>query len=263
MTMLVKLENYYRECGILSTDFRCKHLAQCQGCMPPTPADAKLPEDAENTFTEAKAAFVGEHYRECVPRLLFVSLDPGSALTSKDSEYNYISAESRLPEGVRQGEMDRAQRISHGKAKSSPRLRETNKLAALILGRPTAEVMRFYAHTNAAKCNMNKPKRAEANILLFQNCRGYLRGEIDILGPDVIITLGEEAKWGMSHAFGESSEFGGEQTISMPCGKQAIWFPIYSPSNYGRFYALLDDKWGPNREGLAKRIRDFISNRDS
>ena len=237
MTMLANLENYYRECGILSTAFQCKHERECRGSLPLTPESATTPKDAENTFTKAKAAFVGNHYCECAPRLLFVSLDPGSALMDRDPGYNYISDDSRSPEGVKKGELDRIQRNRLDKGRLSPRLRATNKLAMLILGKPADEVMHFYAHVNTVKCSMNKKKREQADKRLFVNCREYLRGEIDILAPDVIITLGKEAKEGVAQTFSISPppQWAQEHKVVLRNGKEAVWFPSCHSSNYGLY----------------------------
>ena len=63
--MLHELEKYYRAQGIYSEDFRCCHRDACsKHCT---------------RFTEATSAFVGTQYeRGSLPRLLFISLDPGS-----------------------------------------------------------------------------------------------------------------------------------------------------------------------------------------
>ena len=251
MTMLANLENYYRESGILSTAFQCKHERECRGHLPLTPESATSPQDAKNTFTKAKAAFVGDRYCECVPRLLFVSLDPGSALTDKDPGYNYILDESRSPEGVKKGELDRIRRNRLGKGLLSLRLHATNKMAALILGKPTDEVMCFYAHVNTVKCSMNKKKREQADKRLFVNCREYLRGEIDILAPDVIITLGKEAKEGVARIFSVSPppQWAQEYKVVLRDGKEAVWFPSCHSSNYGLY-----KKQEEARNQFVKRI---------
>ena len=235
--ILRDLREYYDKNKILSTNFDCKHLAKCQDCLPPTPVDATTPKEAENTFTEAKSAFVGDRYCECAPRLLFVSLDPGSALTDKDPGYNYISDESRSPEGVKNGELDRMLRNRLGKGRLSLRLHKTNKMAALILEKPVDEVMRFYAHVNTVKCCMNKKKRKQADKRLFVNCLEYLRGEIDILTPDVIITLGKEAKEGVARTFSISPppQWAQEYKVVLRNGKEAVWFPSCHSSNYGLY----------------------------
>ena len=274
MTALLQLENYYRKCGILSTDFRCRHLAECRGCLPPTPVDATTPKEAENTFTEAKAAFVGDRYCKCVPRLLFVSLDPGSVLKHSDPKYNHILPKSRTLSGVWEGNTRIMREIAKGKSIPRLRLDGTNQVAEAILrafsGIPQGEhAMRFYAHVNAAKCTTNKKGRKQADKELFKNCREYLRGEIDILSPDIIVTHGGKARRGVKHAFLRV-------TTAVVCknaleihpenGKRLFWLHTYHPSSFGRpkFISQMEGTdGGPGLDGYAKLIHNFISNRDS
>ena len=62
--MLATLERYYKQNGILSTNFLCKHKTECS-------ADCA-------TFTGPKSAFVSSGYElGSLPRLLFLSLDLG------------------------------------------------------------------------------------------------------------------------------------------------------------------------------------------
>ena len=287
MTILIQLENYYRESGILSTDFRCKHLAKCRGCLRPTPVDATTPEEAEDTFTEAKAAFVGDRYCECAPRLLFVSLDPGGALKPNDPKYNYISPESRTLSGVWKGNARIMQCFIKGKSIPRPRLEGTNQVAEAILREfpdiPQGEhAMRFYAHVNAAKCTTNKGGRKQANEELFKNCREYLQGEINALCPDIIVTHGGKARRGVKHAFRgstiEKNAYPNVWVITPKSGSQIFWLNTYHPTARYRANETqrpfdlqmegLDggprsDGNSPGLDGYAKLIHNFISNRDS
>jgi hypothetical protein len=64
--MLDALEATYRHQGILATDFRCPLAASCGA--------------GQEGFTQAKSAFVSRGYaKHDLPRLLFLSLDPGSS----------------------------------------------------------------------------------------------------------------------------------------------------------------------------------------
>ena len=263
MTMLIKLENHYRGCGILSTAFSCKHESACRGGLELTSESATTLDETRGTFTPAKSAYVGEHYGDGVPRLLFVSLDPGTALSSKDRAYTYTANESRTPEGVQAGETARARRIDKYEALPSNRLRWTNRMAGRIFCmRDKADVMRFYAHVNAVKCTMNKKYNRKADGILFENCREYLRDEIDILSPDVIVTLGEEAKGGVEYAFSVESEWGREEIVRLSDGRESLWLPIYHPSNFGAFHKQRkSEQWGPDWKKFAERVREFMSAR--
>ena len=266
MTILVQLENYYRKRGILSTNFRCKHAAECQGDLPSAPVDATRLCEVRNKFTEAHSAYVGVRYGDIFPRLLFVQLDLGTVLSDKDPGYNLASPESRTPEGLRKMRELMSERVMSGKAPMSPTVKGTNKLAAAILRGCSPEIQedmwvsRFYARVNAVKCTMNKKRREQADDRLYDNCRerDYLRKEIEILSPDIIISMGEQAKKTVESVFHVSSEWTREQKVKLRDGKEAVWAPIYHPSSYGPYKKQEDD-----RNRLVERIRDFIASRDS
>src|SRR4030067_1102162 len=64
--MIKELTAYYQQKGISALDFHCQHLQACS--------------KGNERFVEAKEAFVGTEYEKgTIPRLLFVSLDPGSS----------------------------------------------------------------------------------------------------------------------------------------------------------------------------------------
>ena len=274
MTILDKLENRYRKYGILSTKFQCKHRATCQSCLLPTPLRATTLEQVQGTFSQAKSAFVGDRYGNGVPRLLFVSLDPSRVLTDNDSEYTYVSKESRTPHGVQKGEMERAQRISANRATPSFRLRETNNMAECVLGMPIGpNIARYYAHANAVKCTVNKKgSRLQADNRLYENCRerNYLREEIEILAPDVIVSMGQRTMESVEYALAIQhgwDNVGCEKEVVLSNRRQALWLPIHHPRNAGGFYNEARNIWGNGKgrewEKFAERVRDFISNRDS
>ena len=83
--MLATLERYYKQNGILATNFSCRHRADCSS--------------GRASFTGPKSAYVSSGYEQGVlPRLLFLSLDSGSA--DKNDE-------NRLPTAVRKQEEER------------------------------------------------------------------------------------------------------------------------------------------------------------
>lgn len=180
--MLSALTAYYREQRILSTAFTCPYQDRCKGdCA---------------SFTGPKSAFVPEGYeRHDLPRVLILSSDSGSGAPKE---------ESGLPEAVRR---------EHGCRQYKPTYHgyhwyRTHELAWYILRRldpddalKIHDVNRFFAHTNAAKCSVNNPNRREAENTLFQNCRPYLRGELEILQPDILVTQGAKARDAVNELF--------------------------------------------------------------
>jgi len=213
--MLERLEKFYKRNGILSTSFTCKHKDDCKGDC--------------DTFTGPKSAFVSSGYVENkLPRLLFLSLDSGSG----DPDEN-----NRLPAAVRQQEeIDRDIRPLH-KGKHWYR---THELAWYILKRfrpelKIEEAKGFFSHANSAKCCMNNKHKRKASGKLFENCRGYLKGELDILAPQLLVTQGHEAKQAIAllaeKTIDEIDEFSSVIALS---GNPVFWLHTYHPRN-GRF----------------------------
>ena len=246
MTMLVKLENYYRERGIYPAagdDFGCKRLRDCRD-LKFTPLSATKLSQVQNTFTPGHSAYVGAGYESAVPRVLFVALDLGTVLRNDDPDYNYVPPENRTPIGIRKSHERMLALIAAGKDKARrPTLKKSNLLAKDILqnlpGMPEegGDFMQFCARVNAVKCTVNKEGRAQADNHLYTNCRecDYLRGEIEILSPNVIVSLGVQAKKAVEFAFSVSSEWTQERVVTLRDGKEAIWFPSYHPSSYGPY----------------------------
>jgi hypothetical protein len=172
--MLSELKAYYSEIGILSTNFHCPYSDQCGS--------------GSNGLIKGKSAFVGTEYeRHSIPRTLFVSLDPGS-------DDSFETPQKRTPEGVREVE-------EHQNWQSfNPLLHwyATHKLAYLIARESDASIVLqdstlFFAHTNSAKCCYVKKDHDMSGDVLYRNCRNFLRKEIDILDPDIIISQGQKA----------------------------------------------------------------------
>ncbi len=246
--MLKKLENYYRQEGILSTEFNCKHLQECRGAC--------------GDFTEAKSAYAGKYYGKDAPRLLFISSDPGSSKT-KGSSVDYSVPGNRTPEAVQAGVITRGEETMNGKIKKSLRFEGTNDLAFCILRAFNSNitqkaVLQYYAHINAAKCCMNKEGRKEADRILFKNCRGYLRGEIEIFSPQILVSHGGKARRGVKYALrGENitckqNDF---YICNLQNGNSFCWLQTPHPSSFGRAKFLQQkNDW----DGYVEMMRQFI-----
>ena len=217
-TMLQELEGYYRRKGILSTSFTCRYKKQCRG------------DCAE--FTGPKSSFVSTGYeRRVLPRLLFLSLDSGSG--DKNDK-------NRLPTAVRQQEeIDR--NVSN--LPKNKHWYRTHELAWHILRKfhrsiKIEDTRKYFAHANSAKCCMNKHGKKQADDILFKNCREYLRRELDILCPDIIVTQGDWAKKAVSSFFsGTCESIGGDKYASKirMNGRKVFWLHTYHPGNWGKF----------------------------
>jgi hypothetical protein len=244
-TMLDELDNYYRKRDILSTDFKCCSRDVCVHEVP--------------VFTEARSAFVGTRYQNETAgcRLLFLGLDPGDGK-------EWPCTEDRTPEAIRR----KIERDPPGK---NQHWWGTLRFALRLLGtfdpmRPlwheldsgdcrtwgTAllkqEERRFrdlvtpsFAHANAVRCSVNARRNAQAGEILYANCHKYLRGELEVLKPDVIVSQGDRAKSGLRNcirdiASGSNCQGGCKPKCSDRCriiclgNRKVLWIQTYHPS---------------------------------
>ena len=242
--MLRELQAFYKKNGILSTSFTCPFKSDCKG-------DSK-------SFTGPKSAFVSTGYENALlPRLLFLSLDSGSGDT--------IDA-NRLPRAVRKKLERDIDVLSLPQHKHWYR---THELAWYILRRfdrdlKIEDTRKYFAHTNSAKCCMNKAGRKKADRLLFKNCRPYLTEELSILEPDIIVTQGNEARKAIrTLSEGTLKQFDKFASIIQFNSREIFWLHTYHPSNYGLFYKQrdFDDKKNTARgwDRYSKMIHRFIT----
>jgi hypothetical protein len=245
--MLATLERYYKQNGILATSFSCKHKAECSSnCA---------------TFTGPKSAYVSSGYElGMLPRLLFLSLDSGSG--EKNDE-------DRLPSAVRKQEEERDV-LALAKHKHWFR---THELAWYIFKtlNPTLrveEAKKHFAHANSAKCCMNKLQREKADNVLFKNCQRYLKGELAILDPAILVTQGNEAKKAILQLLERQVSIIDEfSSIIRLNGKEIFWLHTYHPNNWGAFnrHRRFNKETG-TAEGwvfYSERIHRFIAGRNA
>lgn len=238
--MIDSLEDFYRRSGILASDFRCAHADACRaGC---------------DNFTAAKSSFVSSGYESGeLPRLLFLSLDAGDA---------YKDESKRTPLGVRELEEDRQlSTLRKGK-----HWYLTHELAWYIL-REFKEDLQietakgYFAHANSAKCSMGKSQNAMADYRLYENCREYLKPELDILRPDIVVTQGDRAKTSFLSTATVVERLGEFAAVVNLSGRRVFWLHTYHPRYFGGFYRQRKKK-GDDALGwieYAGMIRKFIT----
>lgn len=214
--MCQQLTIYYKSKGISAIDFNCPHFQACSATSP-------------KTFTTAKESFVSSGYVEHdLPRIVFISLDSGSA--EKDPHLKTI-------ESIRIWEEEKENVLALPRNKHWYR---THELAHIILRnfKPDLQIdeaRHYFAHVNSAKCCMNNPQRAQANQILFDNCREFIPGELEILDPDIIITQGKWAKLALEGAFPEVTaseilpETISEMKIIVINDHPVIWIETFHP----------------------------------
>ena len=216
MTMFEQLKQYYIEKGISAEHFSCHLKDGCsQGC--------------EDRFVEATEAYLGSKYEENeLPRVLFLSLDPGRAKFD-----------------IRTRVMSHEEGCDPRKLEKETHWYETHELAWTFLRKfkPDLQfknVCPYFAHTNSAKCCMNNRGMEMAKKILFNNCRGYIPSEIEVLDPDILITQGSPAKWAIEYGFSNHRE---EISIDPDCcsyhriginNKTVPWFHSTHPSPRNR-----------------------------
>ena len=265
--LLVRLENYYRECGILSTDFRCRHECKCRGGLSVTPESATTQKEIVGSFTQAKSAFVGIRYGVGIPRLLFVSSDPGAAIYNRadGDSVSFAPAKSRTPSGVQNREA-----TTEYDLEISNHWKWTHKLTCAILNLrlPALEdATPYFANLNAAKCTVNNAGNREA-AALFKNCRDYMPGEIEILAPNIIVAQGNKAQDGVRKFFrNKKAEKNclNAWTVSLENGREIFWWHTAHPSSFGRpkFDRQMEGRdGGPGLDGYIRMIHEFIRKRD-
>lgn len=175
------LHEYYDESGIAAANFSCSHTPECSS-------------EAGEDFTTASGPGLGVKYlSHDLPRLCFVSLDPG-----KLDEPSPITVR-REPADVDQWDANRHWHQTHVLAS------ELLKVFDPDVGPDEAAL--YFAHTNAARCCENRPGRKQARWTLYENCQPYLRRELEILTPDFVVTQGKRARWSVRASF-EHDELG-------------------------------------------------------
>ncbi len=240
--MLEKLNEFYESHGISPVDFRCKKRQCCSANSP--------------DFTEAKASFVGPLYEKgtALPRLLFLSMDPGCSNPNP---------QERTTEAVRKWTLE----CVVAELPKNQHWYLTHEMAVELLRQfepelTVADTPQYFAHVNSAKCCQNKPGNKGADATLFKNCRPFVPGELCILKPDVIVTQGNPAKEAICCSFHvrkhdvrkmEGAHYETGLIELEPNGKTSLWLHTYHPSYYKGFYPQRAHCWPL----YAKRVGRF------
>ena len=219
--MLAGLQEYYKNNKISAIGFDCPFYTSCSRFT-------------LDTFTTAKEAFISTGYeKHDLPRLLFLSLDSGSADTDP--------AKKTL-ESIRHQEEFECRTLGLPRHKHWFR---THELAHILLRNfkqdlRLDEVKHYFAHTNSAKCCQNNPGRKQAVSTLFDNCRKFISGEIRLLLPEILVTQGSAAQQVVQCAFEQRdlkntypdiTQFPEEIKIIEIQENAVLWIHTYHPRN--------------------------------
>jgi uracil-DNA glycosylase len=180
-----------------------------------------------------------------LPRLVFLSLDPGRS----------VHLHERMLIGQRLSEQRWVEHeLLRGRARQSTHWYRTHELALTLL-LPFAPCLTigavhdYFAHTNSAKCCLNYPGRAQADDRLFDNCRSYIAGELEVLRPEILVTQGIMAK----RAITESDALRIVKAAATPtdcaeveyAGGRALWLCTYHPRYFQGFYRQRRECFAP------------------
>jgi len=122
-------------------------------------------------------------------------------------------------------------------------------------------IIRYFAHTNSAKCCMNKKGSRMAEKRLFINCREYLQGEIKILQPDILVTQGAKAREAIEEVFaGRIKGYESLNILDLCKFKvveivdrhNSLWIPTDHPSYFKRFWKQYDNCWSIYEGAVGK-----------
>ena len=231
--MIQELKTYYYANGISAFGFRCHFANSCRLFC--------------NNFVEAQESYVGSEYEKeydkqqgTLPRILFLSSDPGGGDPNP---------QTRTMEAARRYEEEKCDPENHQSLPRKGHWYHTHHLAWIFLKKfnpnlQFKDICSYFAHTNSAKCCEDANRSRESAARLFENCRGYIPREIQILDPDILITQGYSAKWAIEYGFSQSTTLIEIDSASDHCnyhliqmnGKEVLWFAPYHPNNPGGLY---------------------------
>ncbi len=118
--------------------------------------------------------------------------------------------------------------------------------------RPIENVTPYFAHVNVAKCSMNNPGKGQAHRKVHETCGGsYLKGELALLAPDILLTQGNAANTIVADLLHcghfAARELPTARSVDVG-GKTALWLPMRHPA---RQLARIRSDW-PWYVGMLK-----------
>ena len=191
-SMLTRLHQYYKEKGISAVGFNCPHREKCsQTCVHGPMATAQEP-------------YVGPGYEEGkLPRLLFVSSDTCDAWYKDHPEW--VSLESVRECTLRRGLDGRKPNTHWYQTVDLARALLTSfakdRLGKTLDIKKASGCLEFLAHTRTVRCKDSKGGTPEGSNRMAINCSGFLKGEIEIMLPHIIVAQGARARNALGQSF--------------------------------------------------------------
>jgi hypothetical protein len=121
-------------------------------------------------------------------------------------------------------------------------------------GRPIENVSPYFAHVNVAKCSMNHAGKRQAHRKVHQVCsHSYLRGELAILQPEILISQGNATNEILSILLlGDPFSAKDLPAVRQVNGgeKSTVWLLMHHPARqiakirgYWSFYIAAVEEW--------------------
>jgi hypothetical protein len=173
---------------------------------------------------------MGVLYRSERPRILVVSLDPGSTVYQNTGKPSPAGKPLKVRE-VAASDDELRHRQYHW-------FRTHDGVAAVVTGATghvisPNEASLWFAHTSVVRCCANLKHRRMAPETLYWNCQRYLEDEIGVLAPDVIWSQGDGAwramSWIAPNLEDAGMEAGGIASARCAWGRTA-WVHTLHPS---------------------------------
>ncbi len=219
MDIIDKIDKYYKDQGIHSLHFTCKHKKECSSNC--------------KGFTGPKSAFLPDKYGSSYPRIAFLSLDSGDGVSDP---------KERTPRAVRRQEQIECvvERLPKGH-----HWYETHVWAQAIYNAISTDhislenIHNCFCHLNSVKCCQNKLHAKEADPLLFRNCQKYVPQELKLIAPHILVTQGNRAHNAIKRSFVFERIWQNVYLISSPI--KFLWVRTYHPAAYGYYYRQKKD----------------------
>lgn len=226
------LTDYYHSRNIHPERFACQHQSFCRSRA------------FQQDMTETKMSMVGSLYGRNYPCLVVLSLDPpngrgGNCVTPEQRTIVHVSTQL-------QADDYRAKRPNVHWALTQIIVKDVLCLfgyiaqanAAVVTasyaGRPIENVTPYFAHVNVVKCSMNNPGHGQAARAVHDKCgKSYLKDELAILAPDVVITQGNAANSIVGELLASTQLAACELPFSQEVNigdKTALWLPMRHPA---------------------------------
>lgn len=245
-----QLTDYYQQKGIHPEQFDCQHQAFCRSFA------------CQNDMTEAKMSMVGSRYGTEYPRIVVVSFDPPNQgnfvqphqrtttyITAKHETDNYSSNRPNPHWAITQIIVKDLLCLFGYKAQAGAAVVEES-----YSGRPIENISPYFAHVNVAKCSMNHVAKRQAHRKVHQICsHSYLRGELAILQPEILISQGNATNEILSILLlGDHFSANDLPAVrQVNVGKKAtVWLLMHHPARqivkirqYWNFYLAAVEEW--------------------